>query len=467
MAGEETMTWCLDAICRHTGGRLLARGEERFRAISTDTRALMGGELFFALVGERYDGHTFLPQAWERGAAGAVVSQEPDTIPAGRSVILVPDTQRALGDLAHAHRRSFEGPLIAVTGSSGKTTTKEMLAAILGRVAPTLASEKSFNNFVGVPLTLFQMRPNHRFVVLEFGMNAPGEIERLTEIAEPTIGVITNIGHAHVGFLGSIEGVARAKGELWKGMAQGTIVVNHDDAQVVNLAADRHLTHLSRITFGMEHPADITAKGIEERGFEGFSFTLEIRPATFQARIDLHLLGRQNIANALSAAATAMAAGVAPEAIAEGLCTCRPPKGRMVPIRLPGGIHIIDDTYNANPESVRHAVETVAALPMPGRKFVLLGDMFELGEHAAALHYEVGSAIARAGIDHLAAIGSFASDLLAGACSAGAQDTHTFPDHDAAAEWLWDRLRPGDLLLVKGSRGMRMERVISRFTGED
>ena len=463
--------WTLMQVLLATGGRFLGGLTETvFRRVSTDTRTVEPGDLFVALVGENFDGHDFIDQALARGAAGVVVARPPAK-PCRVEVVLVPDTLRALGDLAHYRRKQMADlTVLAVTGSSGKTTVKEMTSAILGQRHQVLKTKGNFNNLVGLPHSLLPVNEEHYFAVLEMGMNRPGEIARLAEIAEPDVACITNVQGAHLAGLATIEGVAKAKGELFAGMkAWGTLVVNADDVRVRKLA--RRLRH-RKVSFGRSSSAMVRATRIVSLGEEGMRFTLHI--GNWSARLRIVSLGAHNVMNALAAAAMAHAVGMAPTEIAAGLASHRPYDKRMQISVLPSGLKLINDAYNANPSSMLAALEAVHNLKRQQRIVAVLGDMLELGSHSVAAHRQVGEKAARLAFDYLLAVGEFAGELVAGARQAGmtADQAQQCASKEAIVAWLQQaveagRLQAGDILLLKGSRGMRMETIASGLAGTE
>jgi UDP-N-acetylmuramoyl-tripeptide--D-alanyl-D-alanine ligase len=445
-----------------TGGQILHNGADvAISGFSTDSRTLQAGDLFIPLRGERFDGHDYLHQAVRHGAA-ACLSED---VVAGLTipVIQVRDTLQALGDLAHAVRQRFGGPVIGITGTSGKTTTKEMLAAILARTGAGLKSAGNFNNLVGVPLTLFGLRPDHRWVVIEMGMSARGEITRLAQIAAPQIGIITNVGAGHLEKLGGISGVARAKGELFIHLpAGGTAIVNADDPQVSQLPL---ANGVHRLLFGTAAAAQVRASAINSAdGMVGF--TLHVAGA--DAAVQLPLPGRHNVHNALAAAAAASVLEVPLADIAAGLAEFKPCPGRMELVELPGDLLILEDSYNANPLSMRAALDALYDLGRPGRRIAVLGDMLELGEAARDLHFEVGTLVAKRA-DWLFTLGELAREIAAGAGASGLAAERIITANTVAElhERLRPILQPGDRLLIKGSRGMRMERVSALLRGTE
>jgi UDP-N-acetylmuramoyl-tripeptide--D-alanyl-D-alanine ligase len=434
-------------------------------AVSVDSRTLGVGEAFFAIRGHRLDGHRFLPEAVGRGASCCVVSSLPDDLPAGVAVVFVDDTTRALGRFAAWHRARFGLPVAAVTGSAGKTSTKEMMAAVLEALGPVLKPRDSFNNQWGLPLTLLRLGREHRAAALELGANMPGEIEALADIARPTIGAVTMVAPVHTELLGSIEGVQREKAALVRAVpAEGAVVLNADDPRVLAMRAESRARVLTASTSG---PADVRALSVANETIEGFTLTLDLAGATRTAR--LSFAGRHQAINALVASAVGLAAGVGPDDIARGLEVARPVKGRCV-WRRAGGVAILDDTYNASPTSVRAALATFALWPAP-RRVVVLGDMLELGAIAEVAHREVGADVAASGAAELIGMGALAHLAVEAARSGGLAESHHAPTFEDALVLLLKRVTAGDAVLVKGSRGMRMERVVdalmARFGGDD
>ena len=443
-----------------TGGQILHNGADvALSGFSTDSRTLQAGDLFIPLRGEHFDGHDYLTQAVRHGAA-ACLSED---VVAGLTipVIQVRDTLQALGDLAHAVRQRFGGPVVAITGTSGKTTTKEMLAAILARTGPGLKSAGNFNNLVGVPLTLFGLCPDHRWAVVEMGMSARGEITRLAQITAPQLGIITNVGAGHLEKLGGISGVARAKGELFIQLpAGGTAIVNADDPQIGQLPL---ANGVRRVLFGLSPEAQVWASAIIAADGT-VAFTLHLPSA--EAAVQLPVPGRHNVQNALAAAAAAWVLEVPLEDIVAGLAAFKPCPGRMELVELADDVLVIEDSYNANPLSMRAALDALQDLGRPGRRIAVLGDMLELGQAARELHFEVGALVAMRA-DWLFTLGELARQIAAGAAAGGLAAGRIVTA--ATVEELVDRLRvvlqPGDRLLIKGSRGMRMERVSALLRG--
>ena len=438
------------------GGEL--HGKDRpFSGVSIDTRTLQAGELFIALRGPRFDGGEFLAAALERGAAGAVLEREQ---PLALAQIVVSDSLLALQRAGHAWRAACPIPVVGVAGSNGKTTTKEMTAAILSQAGDCLATRGNLNNHIGVPLTLLRLVAAHRFAVIEMGANRAGEVADLVRIARPTVGIITNAGAEHLEGFGSLEGVARAEGEMVAGLdPQATAVLNADDAF---LGLWRGMTPARVVTFGLAAGADFRASGLESTlAADGFltRFTLTCPLGT--APIELHVGGRHNVANALAAAAAAASAGATLGHIGAGLASVRPVPGRLQLKQAAGGAWIIDDSYNANPSSVRSGIEVLCSLA--GRRWLVLGDMAELGEFAKRAHLEIGEFARERGIERLYATGPLAA-LAVERFGAGAR---WFPEAISLAEALRAALAEagsGVSVLVKGSRMNRLERVVAALT---
>lgn len=449
----------LSDVARRIGASLLG-ADAQFSRVVTDTRQLRRGDLFVALQGERFDGHDYVLQAAGLGAAAALVSRP---VQGALSQLLAGDTLAALQAYARSWRADFEMPLIGVTGSSGKTTTKQMLAAVCAARGPVLATEGNLNNHIGVPLTLLRLRAAQRSAVIEMGANHLGEIALLASLARPDIGIVTQAGDAHLEGFGSREGVARGKGELFSGLGgRGVAVINRDDAY---FDLWRELAGGSTVlSFGLSQRADVRAEnihGLPEHAPSATVFTLLTPQGS--ARVELPLPGRHNVANALAAAAGGLALGLDVAEIAAGLGRVRPVAGRLNWLSTLQGARLLDDSYNANPTSLRAALDLLAGLP--GQRWLVLGDMRELGGDAEALHEEAGRAARLLGIDRLFTLGPLAQHAAAGF---GAEARH-LPTAEALIEALREALSEADagrvVLLVKGSRSSRMERVVAALTG--
>jgi UDP-N-acetylmuramoyl-tripeptide--D-alanyl-D-alanine ligase len=373
--------------------------------------------------------------------------------------VAVSDTTRALGDLAAFHRARADVPLIAITGSNGKTTTRQMTAAVVARKFNTLSTIGNYNNQIGVPLTLLRLAPGHRWAVVELGTNRPGEIARLAQISSPDIGVITNIGPAHLEGLGSLDGVMREKGQLLDHLkAEGKAVLNADDRRVSKIAAETDRRKREVLFFGLSENADIRATAVNEK-ITGISFTLDLPQESLS--VDLKVAGQFMVTNALAAAAVGHLLGVSPAEIKAGLETFEPIWGRMNILQTASGIHVIDDTYNANPDSMKAAISTLKSLRANNRSGFVAGDMLELGAQAESLHRQVGAWAATADINKLWVTGEYADAVAAGAKDAGMKSENIFiGSQEKILDSLKDSLKPGDWVLVKGSRGTRMDNIV-------
>jgi UDP-N-acetylmuramoyl-tripeptide--D-alanyl-D-alanine ligase len=450
---------------RNTIAGLQARWEQReFSNISTDSRSVKTGDLFIALRGEHFDGNAYAAEAVRKGAWGAVVAREAyetrnHEFAGLRNIIPVQDTLQFLQEFARTHRERFSLPVVGVTGSNGKTTTREMIAAVLQRKGPVLRNAGNLNNHIGVPLTLLQLTREHRSAVIEMGMSGPGEIALLARLALPDTGVITNIGPAHIGFFGSTARVADAKGELLAGLKPGgTAVLNADDAFYT---AFRSAFNGRTISFGITNPADVSATDIKQEP-DNVGFTL--RSGNEKHFVHLHAVGVHNVGNALAAAAASLAVGSTLAEAAAGLEAFRPVAMRSE-LRTVQGRTVIADFYNANPASMEAAIKTLGVLGKNRKAVAVVGDMLELGDAAANLHEQVGRVAAQEGIDCLIAVGEFAGNVLEGAQSAGMphECSREAASHREAAQLLRELTQPGDVVLIKGSRGMKMEKILEEF----
>lgn len=444
----------LSDVARRLGAERLG-DDAAFARVVTDTRQIRAGDLFVALKGERFDGHDYVVQAKALGAAGAIVSRVVD---GGGAQILVPDTLLALQAYSTSWRQDFSLPVVGVTGSSGKTTTKQILAAVFAARGPVLATEGNLNNHIGVPLTLLRLRAEHRTAIIEMGANHGGEIALLAALARPDVGIVTQAGDAHLEGFGSRDGVAHAKGEMFSALHGGVAVINADDVYAPlwrGLAADA-----SRLSFGFSETADVRASdlvGVPEQAPEATEFTLHA-PAGSQ-RVTLPLPGRHNVANALAAAAAGIALGLSLEEIGAGLGRVAPVAGRLAWSRTREGARLLDDSYNANPTSLRAALALLAGLP--GERRLVLGEMRELGADAVELHEEAGRAARALGIERLYTLGALARH----AANGFGTRAQAFEQLEPLVEALREDLGPDVTVLVKGSRGARMERVITLLTG--
>jgi UDP-N-acetylmuramoyl-tripeptide--D-alanyl-D-alanine ligase len=464
MSNREPIPWTTEEIIEATRGALLCGNlHQPFSQISIDSRKISSHDVFVAITGDVHDGHAFASDVVAQGVRGLVVNRNKmDHLPIADwkkneiACIAVTDTTRALGDLAAFNLQRSQASVVAITGSNGKTTTRKLTAGVLARQYYTLATIGNLNNEIGLPLTLLSLESDHQWAVVELGTNNPGEIKRLTQICSPNIGVITNIGPAHLEGLGSLDGVMQEKGDLLKGLGpNGKAILNADDPRGMRLARK---TEHEVILFGLSDKATIRAEQIIEKD-RGISFTLIFKEENVS--VDLNSPGRFMILNALAAAAVGYSLGLPSETVKAGLEGFTPVSGRMNILHMPNGIHIIDDTYNANPDSMKAALSTLQKMRAGGRGVFVAGDMLELGEQARALHTKVGALAARSGVSRLYAKGEFDAAVAAGAHEEGMQPADTVTgSRDAIIEDLKGWLQPGDWVLVKGSRGMAMEKVV-------
>jgi UDP-N-acetylmuramoyl-tripeptide--D-alanyl-D-alanine ligase len=448
-------TFTVQEIVRATQGALVVGDlAVSVTGISIDSRTLGVGEAFFAIRGHRIDGHDFVGEAASRGAACLVVHGVPDPVPAGVPLVLVEDTTKALGRLAGLHRAKFSIPVVAITGSNGKTTTKEMVAAMLATRWRVLRPEGSFNNQWGLPLTLLRLTPEHEALVVELGTNQPGEIAYLAGLTAPTVGVVTTVAAVHTQFLGSLAGVREEKAALVRALGpEGWAVLNADDPHVADMTRDT----IARVTtFGRAQAAAVRAVGDVVETPQGLRFTVEAGGA--RQALKLGFVGGHNVTNALAAVAVGTVLGLSLPEIAGGLETARPIKGRCV-WRQADGVRILDDTYNANPASVQAALQTALAHRGSSRLVVVLGDMLELGTTSEAAHRELGRQMASLGAGLFVAMGTQMRTAVDAARQHGLAEAYHAATFEDAVAHLLKRLVAGDLVLVKGSRGMRMERI--------
>ena len=438
-------------------GQLHGR-DARFSSVSADTRTLQTGDLFIALSGPNFDGHDYVSVAQQQGAMGALVERE---VAVAMPTVEVSDTRLAMGRLAHAWRGKADAQVIGITGSNGKTTLKEMLASILGQRHPVLATRGNLNNDIGMPLTLMRLQ-DERYAVIEMGANHAGEIAYLSHIARPDIAILNNAGRAHLEGFGSVEGVARAKAEILEGLTDGGVFVfNADDPHAglwQALAAEHR-----RIGFGLGETADVRSPCASYRldwVDSGFRAVFEVVSAQARFEVTLRLAGEHNRMNALAAVAAALALDMAEADIREGLMQMAPVKGRLCPVKTLSGARLVDDSYNANPESVAAAIAVLRL--MPGRHTLVLGDLGELGPAQEEMHRELGAQAAAAGIERLLTCGQLsrhASDGFGG-------DARHFEDQAGLIAWLQSNLDAQDSVLIKGSRASAMDRVVNALSAE-
>jgi UDP-N-acetylmuramoyl-tripeptide--D-alanyl-D-alanine ligase len=452
------VSWSVFELASWCCGEIVGDGAVRIAGISTDTRTLEAGQLYVAIRGENFDGHDFVPEAIRRGAAAVLVS-EPGLDAPEVPVIRASDTIAALAALAARHRRRFDCPVIGVTGSNGKTTTKEICAGILTEAGRRVhKTPGNFNNHIGLPLSILALDEEVDVMVLELGMNHPGEIDALARIAAPTVGAITQVAEAHLGLLGSLEAIGRAKGELLDHLpADGMAALNADDPHVM---AQRERCVGGLVTFGFGKGAEFRASELELLA-EGSRFVLETPLGS--AEVEIGVPGRHIVEDALCAAAAAHASGLIR---AEPLASIRggfrrfgAVKGRTAIVEAKRGFRIIDDTYNANPASVEAALRVLERLSGDGRRAAVLGDMLELGPDAPSLHASVGRAVAAAGVEVLLGIGALSANTVEAARESGVEIAEHAADTGVAVARLDELIRAGDTVLVKGSRGMKLETI--------
>lgn len=426
--------------------------------VSTDSRTLQPGDLFVPLRGENFDGHKFVEQAGERGAVGAMVEEKwKSATPKNFGLIRVPDTLAGYQELAANYRRSLPLKVIVITGSNGKTSTKDFLAATLSRGFRVTKTEGNFNNHVGLPQTMLAANSGDEIAVWEIGMNHPGEIAALSKLAAPDVGVITNVGLAHIEFMGSREAIAAEKGSLAEAVgADGTVILNADDPYSQGIAGrTRAKVILAGIENGFVRAIEVTQSS------SGCEFT--ILEGAHRCRAQLPVPGIHMVQNAMLAVAAGRAFGLSLEDCAAGLASTPLTKARLQ-IKEINGIQFIDDSYNANPDSMKAALRTLVELDADGRRVAVLGEMSELGEESGRGHREVGEAAAAFGIDELIAVGPTGTEMAQAAQKAGLRKSISVPEAEEAAELLGETASPGDLILIKGSRSARMERVLEAFS---
>jgi UDP-N-acetylmuramoyl-tripeptide--D-alanyl-D-alanine ligase len=445
-------------LAEMTGGELLQGGDEVTDSVVIDSREVKPDSVFFAITGDRLDGHQFVSQALAT-ARGAVVSQVPEDVPAGKGIIRVNDTTVALQNLARSIRERYPFTLIAITGSAGKTTTKEMIATLVGSERRTFKSWGNFNNLIGCPLCIDNTPDDVEVVVSEMGMNHKGEIAQLAGLTHPDNGVYTNIGPVHIEFFGTIEKIAEAKRELLENVKPGgTIVLNADNEYVMNISG---AFEGRKVTYGIDHDAAFRGVNIRERGLLGTTF--EVNGHAFE----LSLPGRHNLENLLAAIATARTIGISWEGIERGVGALKPAYHRGVILET-GGATIYDDTYNSNPYALAHALGLMAQAEITGRRIAVIGDMLELGDKELDYHREAGAAIPSS-VDTVVGVGKRSRALLDGARAAGFEDgkLHHFDDALSAGAFLETFIRPGDLVLIKASRGIGLDHIVNMLTNAE
>lgn len=447
----------ISEVLQAVNGNLLTAGEKDiiFTGVSTDTRTLKRGELFIALAGENFDAHNFLMQAVEKGAAGVVVSRTDAALDENTPVILVADTKKALQDLAHFHRMRFNIPVIAVTGSNGKTTTKDMIASVLSTAFSVLKTEGNYNNEIGLPLTLLKLNSYHQAAVVEMGMRGKGEIAELAGIAKPTIGVITNVGQTHIELLGTVENIAEAKGELIESLGiDGLAILNMDNDYVSNIISRKGQCPIW--FYGINKPCDFRAGQV--RLYPDRIEYVCVVSTGEMIDIRMPIVGLHNVYNSLAAVAVGKALGLTIQQIANGLSRIEL-TGMRLEIQEMGGVKLINDAYNASPLSMNAAIDTLQQVALE-RSVAVLGDMLELGDYALEAHYDVGKKLAVNKVDVVITVGQLSRHIAKGARDNGVPVVVECANHNEAIEAMKQEIKIGDTVLVKGSRGMEMEKVL-------
>ncbi len=449
-------------IVKATGG-ILENGNPDYEVsgFCTDSRKLKGGELFVPLTGENFDGHDFIEKAVEAGACGYLTSRENMTVKAG-IVIKVEDALQAFQDIAGFHRRNFDIPVVAVTGSSGKTSTKDMIYGVLAKKLNVLKTEGNLNNHIGLPMTLLNLNKDHQAAVVEMGMSGTGEIAALSRIAKPHISLITNIGLAHIGKLGSRQKILKAKMEILEGMDKdGLVILNGDDGLLYGL---KDLLQHRTMFYGLQDGMDLQAYNVKVTDHMTTSFSIRINEQEYNMVIPVP--GIHNVYNALAAAAVGLKFRVPVEDIIEGIRDYRPEKMRMNVVEVGKGIKLINDAYNANPSSMEEALRVLKAIP-GARRIAVLGDMLELGEWTRQAHMDIGRSVVKNGINYLITLGQNSRYIAEGAASVGMSQRkiNACSTIEEANNYLGGLVRSGDVILVKGSRGMKMENVVDFISG--
>jgi len=454
------MNLLFEEVTKAVGGTLAGRPDAEVRGYSIDTRTLNPGDLFFAVRGPRFDGHDFVQQAMEKKAAGAVVETGGFEPSPAFNVVRVRSTLEALQNLARFVRRQWGGPIVGVTGSAGKTTTKEMIAAVLAKKFTVLRSIGNFNNEFGLPLCLLRIDPSQTMAVLEMGMSAKGEIRRLAAIAEPNEGVITNVNPVHLEFFDSIEGIAEAKAELLDGLVEPRVAYLNNDDPRVRAMAGRFTGRV--VTYGVSSSgAAFQAQQLRDLGLGGSAFT--IRHAGRDTDFVLPLLGQHNIANAVAAVAVGIEHGISWSDVRSAIAGIKPEKKRGEVVRFQEGFDVIDDSYNSNPKALTEMIRFLGKLEGYKRKIVVAGEMLELGSTSAELHRSCGREAAHAGAALIVGVQGEARSVLEGARDEGIEDERLkfAKDSTEAGELLSRFVRSGDVVLIKGSRGVKLEQVLS------
>jgi len=456
----ETLT-CQEILQAVNGTLLSGDINTVFGNVCTDSRSVKEGDIFVPLVGEKFDGHDYILSSLEKGALGSLTQKDTE-ISSDRVLIKVPDTLKALRDLAAYYRQKFSIPFVGITGSVGKTSTKEMVASVLQRVFKVHKTQGNFNNEIGVPLTVFGLDRSHEACVVEMGMSGFGEISRLTSIVKPDIAIITNIGLSHIEKLGSKNNILKAKMEILEGLNEkGLVILNGDDSLLYGL---KGLLNFRTVFYGLDEGMDYHGYNVVSLGEQGSTFNINIGNREYTVKIPVP--GLHNIYNALAGIAAGIELGISPDEIIKGIGDFSPGKMRLNIIKH-NGLKIINDVYNASPQSMEAAIDVLKDISEGGRTIAVLGDMLELGEISKKAHFDVGKYAVTKGIDFVAAVGEYRNNIADGAVDAGAgkDNVFVFKNNTEAASFLKEFVKPGDVLLVKGSRGMKMEEIVNMLTG--
>lgn len=452
--------WCVEEIVEAVKGTPLTIERDVFSDISTDSRSVREGEFFVPITGKNYDGHLFLRAAYERSHGGALCERGRQDVLRGSegTVILVENSLKALLDLAHYKRRKTKGIFLAITGSNGKTTTKELLVGIMDRCASVHFNEKNYNNLIGVSQSILSIKDDREFYIFELGTNSPGEIRQLAEVTEPDVSIITNINPSHLEGLNDLNGVLREKLDLFRLTKEGgKVLINADDPSI---GASYKGEGRTRYTFGITNKSDFTLRIDEDFGWEGYRITLNL-PSGDAVAMRTKLLGRHNLYNVLSASSMAYLVGISPIAIREGIEAFTSYSMRFKPVRSDKGYVVVDDTYNANPSSMAWAIDTIGNLPCGGKRFAVLGDMEELGDKTSYHHRELGRFLKRSRMDRVFLVGHHMKEAFE---ELGSNGGHYFEDQTALIDYLRKQIGAGDVILVKGSRAARMEEIVEALT---
>lgn len=450
-----------EEILKATGGKLICGDMNAvFKVISTDSRKIERGDLFIPIEGERFDGHDYILSSFEAGAAGSLTHKEIEPVK-DKVLIKVENTLKALRELASYYRQKFKIPFVGITGSVGKTSTKDMVSCVLSKQYKVLSTQGNFNNEIGVPLTVFNLDSSHEAAVIEMGMSGFGEISRLTSIVKPDIAIITNIGLSHIEKLGSRKNILQAKMEILEGLSgKGLVILNGDDKLLYGL---KGLISFRTVFYGMEEGFDYQAYNVQSLGEQGTVFDIAIGNKDY--RVHIPVPGVHNVYNALAGIAAGVELGIPADKMIQGIEEYTPGKMRLNLINH-NGIKIINDAYNASPQSMEAAINVLKEVSATGRSIAVLGDMLELGEMSLDSHRHVGSFAVAKGVDYILTVGESGKNIAHGAIEAGANTDKviSFKDNNEAAEFLTSFIKPGDVILVKGSRGMKMEEIVNILT---